>query len=82
MDRLWESEASRESLLDVRLGLECGCAEYDQKLLCKKVGRQSVWRGNRQFTLPEEDRWLKDRRSGTTIGCKLFVWKKVGLDGP
>lgn len=83
LNRCWESEGSRESLLDVGMGLECGCAEYDQKVLCKKVKWKFFWGENRQFTsLPEEDRWLKDRRSRATRGCKLFVWKKVGLDCP
>lgn len=82
LDRCWESEGSRESLLDVGLWLDCGCAEHDQKPLWKKVGWKSFFGGNRQFTLPEEDRWLKGRKSGMTRGCKLFVWNKVGLDGP
>lgn len=67
LDGCWESEGSREAWLDVRLGLECGCAECDQ---------------NRQPVLSEEDGWLKDRRSGMARGCNLFVWNKVGLDGP
>lgn len=73
------SERPQESLQDIVLEPGCGCEcvtrgyfirSWDESLFGEEINKS------------QEDKWLKDRRSGATRGCKLFVWKKVEQDVP